>query len=190
MQPDLFGPTPGWPPGLVYEEDFLAPDEEARAIEVLQSLPLKEADYKGHTARRRVASFLSRYDFGENELHRGPPLPAQLAPLVERIACWMRVDLREIANVLVAEYRPGTPLGWHRDVPQFERIAGVSFAAPCTLRLRRYPPVRRAPTLDLAVAARSIYGLEGEARWGWQHAVPPVAALRYSLTCRTRSARG
>jgi len=25
----------------------------------------------------------------------------------------------DFTNVLVAEYRPGTPLGWHRDVPAY-----------------------------------------------------------------------
>lgn len=94
-QPDLFGPRAGWPEGLVYEPAFLAPEEEAHWIAVVQALPLREADYKG---------------------------------------------------------------------------------------LRRYPPVARAPTLDLTLEARSIYALAGEARWGWQHAVPPVPALRYSIT--------
>jgi alkylated DNA repair dioxygenase AlkB len=32
---------------------------------------------------------------------------------------------------------------------------------------------------------RSIYILEGEARTAWEHSVPPVDALRYSLTFRT-----
>ena len=189
-QPDLFGPRAGWPEGLVYEPAFLTPEEEAHWIAVVQALPLREADYKGHMARRRVASYLTRYDFDGNRLHAGEPLPQALAALVERVAQWMGVAPGAIANVLVAEYRPGTPLGWHRDVPPFEHIAGVSLAADALLRLRRYPPVARAPTLDLTLEARSIYALAGEARWGWQHAVPPVPALRYSITCRTRVRRG
>jgi alkylated DNA repair dioxygenase AlkB len=32
--------------------------------------------------------------------------------------------------MLIAEYRPGNPLGWHRDVPDFESIVGISLMAP------------------------------------------------------------
>src|SRR5258705_13982800 len=35
------------------------------------------------------------------------------------------------------------------------------------------------------VLPRSIYILEGEARTMWQHSIPPLDALRYSLTFRT-----
>jgi len=40
----------------------------------------------------------------------------------------------------VTEYREGTALGWHRDVPDFEVVVGASLAGPARMRLRPYPP--------------------------------------------------
>jgi alkylated DNA repair dioxygenase AlkB len=93
-----------------------------------------------------------------------------------------------LEHALVARYTPGTPLGWHRDVPDFEDIIGVSLAAEALMRFRPWPPrdPRRADVRRLALAPRSIYLLRGPARWQWQHSVAPVAALRYSVTFRTR----
>jgi alkylated DNA repair dioxygenase AlkB len=102
----------------------------------------------------------------------------------------MGVAPGELAQGLATEYAPGTPLGWHRDTPEFEGIAGVSLAAPCVMRWRRWPAQKGARVLDLVVAPRSLYVMQDEARWGWQHAVAPTTALRYSVTFRTlRSGR-
>lgn len=90
--------------------------------------------------------------------------------------------------MLVAEYRPGTPLGWHRDVPDFEDIVGVSLLGDAVMQLRPYPPASASapPGLELLMEPRSIYMLRGEARWAWQHAIAPTETLRYSITMRTR----
>ena len=52
-----------------------------------------------------------------------------------------------------------TRLGWHRDVPQFELVVGISLFGPARLRLRRYPHVAHAAQRSLVVelAPRSIY---------------------------------
>jgi alkylated DNA repair dioxygenase AlkB len=88
---------------------------------------------------------------------------------------------------MVAEYRPGTQLGWHRDVPDFEIVAGVSLGAPAVLQFRPYPPVglTRKDVLNAHLEPRSMYILRDAVRWNWQHRVPPVKALRYSVTFRT-----
>jgi len=91
-------------------------------------------------------------------------------------------------HVLLSEYRPGTPLGWHRDVPDFEDIVGVSLRSNAVMQLRPYPPASAsAPAgLQLLIEPRSIYMLRGEARWASQHSIAPTEALRYSITMRTR----
>src|SRR6185369_17974108 len=79
----------------------------------------------------------------------------------------------------------------HRDVPDFELIVGVSLAGPSRMRLRSYPPKkgRSVQTLSIDLEPRSAYFMGGEARWGWQHSIPPTKNLRYSITFRTRSTR-
>jgi alkylated DNA repair dioxygenase AlkB len=96
-----------------------------------------------------------------------------------------------LTHTLVAEYREGTPLGWHRDVPDFEEVVGVSLLNPALLRFRPYPPLepKKAGVIKLVVEPRSIYLLRGPARWAWQHSVAPAKSLRYSITLRTAALR-
>jgi alkylated DNA repair dioxygenase AlkB len=187
-QAELFGtPVPVLPEGMVYERDFLAADEENDLVRLAAALPLHEMNYKGYTARRRVASYGGRYDFATNQLEAGAPLPAHLEPLRERVGRWLGVDPQEFTQVLVAEYRPGTPLGWHRDVPDFEDVVGVSLLGEAVMKFRPYPPrePKQSAALKVLVERRSIYLLRGPARWAWQHSVAPTQALRYSITFRT-----
>jgi len=174
------------PPGFAYSEDFLSADEERAALAGIASLELREAQYKEYTARRRVASFGAGYDFDANELTPAPVMAPFLVPLRDKAARWAGEDPAAFNYALVAEYSPGTQLGWHRDVPQFESILGLSLGTPCTMRLRRYPPRAGEPVYRLELAPRSVYALRGEARWEWQHAIAPTPGLRFSITFRTR----
>jgi alkylated DNA repair dioxygenase AlkB len=191
-QADLFGtPAPPLPPGMRYDTEFLSAEEERRWIAFAQALPLKEMNYKGYTAKRRVVSFGGKYDYVRNRLDEGPPIPRELDPLREKVAAWLDVAPDTFTQVLVAEYRETTPLGWHRDVPDFEDVVGVSLLSDCVMRFRPYPPTspKKADILKVAVLPRSIYLLRGPARWKWQHSVAPTRTLRYSITFRTPGGR-
>jgi alkylated DNA repair dioxygenase AlkB len=179
------------PAGWDYRADFVSEAEAAALLDAIADMPMAEARYKGYTARRRVAHFGTDYDFASNRLLPGPPFPAALEPLRERAAAWIGEPPTALDSALVAEYRPGVPLGWHRDVPDFETVIGLSLVGTARMRFRRYPPVRpmKADVLSLELAPRSAYVLRAEARWGWQHSIAPTPALRYSITLRTRSAR-
>ena len=186
-QAELFEADQALPNGLVYRADFLAAGEEAALLAAIAALPLQGAQYKGHRARRRVASYGSSYDFEADTLQHGGPLPLAFAALRARLAAWIGVAPAAFSNALIAQYQPGTPLGWHRDVPDFGRIVGVSLASACRMRFRPYPPrsPRASEVLTLDLAPRSAYLLQGEARWRWQHSIAPTPALRYSITLRT-----
>ncbi|MBK0391699.1 alpha-ketoglutarate-dependent dioxygenase AlkB [Ramlibacter algicola] len=193
LQPDLFGaPPPALPEGMRYEEGFLDPGEEQALLREIEALPLAPMQYQGFTALRRVVSYGGQYDFSAQRLHDAPPLPGWLRPLRERAARWAGLSADDFTQALVAEYRPGTPLGWHRDVPDFEDVVGISLLADAVMRFRPYPPrqpASRAEVMKLVVVPRSIYLLRGPARWAWQHSVSPTKALRYSITLRTPSRR-
>ncbi|HEX6703905.1 MAG TPA: alpha-ketoglutarate-dependent dioxygenase AlkB [Albitalea sp.] len=181
-------PAPVLPEGLAFREDFIDAAEEADLLAAIAQLPFEAARYKAFTARRRVVSYGHRYDFDENRLEPAQPVAPFLLPLREKAAAWAGVAPEAFANALVAQYEPGTPLGWHRDVPDYELVFGVSLAAPARMRLRRYPPVspKKADVISLELPPRSAYVLRGVARWGWQHSIAPTEALRYSITFRTR----
>lgn len=183
----LTPPTDALPQGLSYQPEFLGRAEEAALIDLVRGLPLQAAQYKAYVARRRVVSYGGRFDYDDNRLLPGEPLIEALHPLRDRVAQWAGVGAGALSHVLVAEYAPGTPLGWHRDVPDFEDVFGVSLGSEALLRFRPYPPhqPRRADVIRLPVAPRSLYALRGAARWQWQHSVAPVDALRWSITFRT-----
>lgn len=189
-QPDLFGEAPvAAIEGLRYESGFLSPEEEAALLHIVQGLPLREMRYKEYTARRRGTSFGGSYDFDTNRLKPGPPLPEVLHPLRAKAAAWAGIAPEDLTHMLIAEYRPGTPLGWHRDVPDFEDVIGISLLGDAVMQFRPYVPgaaASRPSTLEFLVEPRSIYMLRGPARWAWQHAIAPTEALRYSITLRTR----
>jgi alkylated DNA repair dioxygenase AlkB len=188
MQADLFAAERVIPRGMLYEENFLSPHDEDRLLGEIARLPLAEAQYKEYTARRRILAFGSKYDFGTNELSAAASIPEFLLPLRDRIAARTGIAAARFADALVTEYRPGTPLGWHRDVPEFETVVGVSLASACRMRFRRYPHVKRSKEkpIDVVLEPRSMYVLRDEARWEWQHSVAPTPSLRYSITFRTR----
>jgi alkylated DNA repair dioxygenase AlkB len=190
-QPDLFGaaapPPPALPEGMVYERDFLLPAEEESLVALVASMPLKEMNYRGYTARRRVLSYGGSYDFQAHQLNAAPPIPESLEPLRRRAAAWLGVAPEAFTQALVAEYQEGTPLGWHRDVPDFEDVVGISLLNDAVMRFRPYPPrePKKAGVVKVVVEPRSIYLLRGPARWAWQHSVAPTKSLRYSITFRT-----
>jgi alkylated DNA repair dioxygenase AlkB len=189
-QADLFAPARPLPDGLVYQPDFLSAEEEAHLLAWIATLPLAEARYKEFTAKRRIVSYGSQYDFGASELLPAPPPPELLTPLREKVAVWTGIAIDRLVHTLIAEYRPGTQLGWHRDVPNFEDVVGISLAGACRLRFRPYPPKQgdSKEWITLALAPRSAYVLRGPARWRWQHGIPPTKELRYSITFRTARA--
>jgi alkylated DNA repair dioxygenase AlkB len=177
--------------GLRYQKDFLSLAEELFLINVIQSLPLKETQYRQWHANRRTVSYGGKYDFTANELLPAQPVPEFLFALRQRVAAWMAIPASNFNHALVAEYRCGTQLGWHRDVSNFESVVGVSLAGAARMRFRPYPPVigHRKAAFALDLEPRSIYAMQDSARWHWQHAVSATKVLRYSITFRTLAAK-
>ncbi|WP_334163328.1 alpha-ketoglutarate-dependent dioxygenase AlkB [Phenylobacterium sp.] len=185
LQADLFGaPEPDLPEGFDYRPDFLSAEEEQAIAAELAKLPFEPFQFRGYEARRRVVSFGYRYDFNSARLESAEPIPAWLQAARERAEAFAGVSPGGLQQLLINEYLPGAPIGWHRDRPQFEKVVGISVLAPCVFRLRRRIGSgfeRRSLTL----APRSVYLISGEAREQWEHSIPPVAEHRYSITFRS-----
>jgi alkylated DNA repair dioxygenase AlkB len=188
MQTGLFGDlqntVPTMPDGFRYEDDIIDEAEEASLAVSLAVLELKPFEFHGHIGNRRVTSFGLRYDYARRAVEAADGFPPFLAELQKRVAAFAGREVDEFQQGGVNEYPPGARIGWHKDKPQFGAIIGVSLLAPATMRLRLSTGsgwIRRSQELK----PRSIYILEGEARSGWEHSIPPVKSLRYSLTFRT-----
>jgi alkylated DNA repair dioxygenase AlkB len=185
LQGDLFGPARGlsWPDGFSYAEEVISRAGEAAALEEMRRLPFREFQFHGFEGKRRVVSFGWRYDFSAQVLFEAEPVPPFLLALRAAAARTAGFDIANLAQVLVTEYAPGAGIGWHRDRPVFGEVLGLSLGSACTFRLRRKHGDRWLRT-SMAAAPRSAYRLMGEARSLWEHSIPPVDSLRYSVTFR------
>jgi alkylated DNA repair dioxygenase AlkB len=186
-QPDLFAGEIDLPRGVSLRLEALSLEQEATAIAAIERLELAPFAFRGFLGKRRTAAFGWRYDFNGGGLQKGEPLPATLEPLREAAATLVGMSPTLLEQTLVSEYAPGAGIGWHRDRPQFGKVLALSFAAPCRLRFRRQIDGRWArKAIDLP--PRSLYVLDGPGRDEWEHSIPPVEALRYSITFRTMRA--
>jgi alkylated DNA repair dioxygenase AlkB len=172
------------PEGLVYRPEFVTPEEERTVLDVLESLEFNEVTMRGQTAKRTVRHFGLEYDYDTWKVTPGEPLPSELEWVRERAAALAGARAEELGQTLVTRYPPGAPIGWHRDAPMFGKVIGISLGAASRMRFQRGKGEERQTT-EIVLEPRSAYVLDGPARTQWQHSIPPVKELRYSITFRT-----
>jgi alkylated DNA repair dioxygenase AlkB len=183
-QPDLFAKPFKAPQGFRYATALITESEERSLVESFHSLPFKEFEFQGFIGKRRVVSFGWRYDFNGGGFQRIEPMPDFLLPLRDKAAAFAGIAPGALEHALLTEYRPGAAIGWHKDRSVFDDVIGISLVSPCTFRFRRRREngwERHSVTME----PRSVYLLRGPSRTEWEHSIPAVSALRYSVTFRT-----
>jgi len=199
------------PEGFLYREEFLSSEEEAQLLGIFRGLEFAAYDYHGYTAKRRIVRYGVNYDINTRlERENLSPIPGFLIGIRSRAAELAGVPAEDLVQAMVSEYSVGTPIGWHRDAPQFGVIVGISLGSACRIRLKPYaaeaslatksvgrdqhaslwPDARKGArtthsVLSLRLEPRSIYVMRGPARSEWQHSIPAVEQLRYSITFRS-----
>jgi alkylated DNA repair dioxygenase AlkB len=172
------------PEGFVYVPDLIGREHEDELLARFETLDFQEIRMRGQVARRTAIHYGVDYDYNApSRVFEAQPLPDWLEPVREKCAGLAGVQPEELVEAIVQRYPPGATIGWHRDAPQFGRVAGVSLGAACRLRLRRVSD--HSNTAELELVPRSGYLFRGSSRWQWQHSIPPTKELRYSITFRT-----
>jgi len=172
------------PDGLAYQPELISAEEEQRLLECIRVLPLKEFEFHGFAARRRSISFGWHYDFASSRLKQADEIPAWLLPLRDTAAEFAALSPEEFPHALILEYSPGAAIGWHRDKAVFGDVVGISLLSPSRFRLRRKVGTKWERA-SLTLEPRSAYLLRGPVRTQWEHSIPAVDALRYSITFRS-----
>ena len=153
------------PHGFHYRENFITEADERVLLDAIGHVAFSDFEMRGVVARRRVAFFGQSYD-----REAAGPLPAFLLPLRATIAQWAAVDADAFAMALINEYRPGSPIGWHRDAPQYDIVAGLSLLSACRMKI---PSVPFSSVTSAAVASsigdtrnrpRAAFGVSHDAR--------------------------
>ena len=188
--PSLFEVSPRVPEGFIYNQNFISEAEEQELIRQIQTLQLTPFKYYQFTGKRRTASFGWDYEFGTSDITKAPDMPAFLFPVRARAGTLFNIDPNRLTQASIIEYSIGSPIGWHRDIPHFGVAVGISLGAPCRMRFRKANRRRsknknRDEILSIELQPRSIYLMSGASREIWQHSIPPVKELRYSIVMRT-----
>jgi alkylated DNA repair dioxygenase AlkB len=177
------------PEGFLLHDGFLTESQESELLRIFPSLDFEAYDYHGYLAKRRVARYGVNYDINTRELSGVVrPIPDFLLDVRERAAGFAAIPVESLVQAMVSEYSVGTPIGWHRDAPQFGTIVGISLGSACRMRLKPYGASEngsKGKVLSIRLEPRSIYVMRGPARSQWQHSIPAVEHERYSITFRT-----
>jgi alkylated DNA repair dioxygenase AlkB len=183
----LFAEPLSMPVGFAYRDELISQAQEQVLLREVETLPFKPFEFQGYLGKRRIVSFGWHYDFDAKTLGQSEPIPSFLHTLRDQAAAFANLPPSSLQQVLINEYAPGAGVGWHRDRPMFEDVIGVSLASACTLRLRQRTETgwKRASQI---LTPRSTYLLRGSSRRDWEHSVPPVEQLRYSVTFRNFTA--
>ena len=184
-QQELFETTgkSALPEGFRYQQELIGPEDEESLVRHIEDLPFANFQFHGFEGKRRVISFGWRYDFNGGGLKQTELMPEFLIPLRDAAACFSDLEAAALEHA-ITEYGPGAAIGWHKDRSVFGDVIGVSLISPCNFRLRR----KAGSTWErssLIVEPRSAYLLSGPARTQWEHSIPAVESLRYSVTFRT-----
>jgi alkylated DNA repair dioxygenase AlkB len=183
QQSELFAAASPALDGFAYRENILTLAEEDALISAFETVTFEPFQFRGFIGKRRVASFGWKYDFNRTRLCEAPAIPDFLLELQDKVAAMRGCDDGAFDQLSISEYEPGAGIGWHKDRPVFDAVVGISLGAACRLRLRR----KRGGGWErqsFEIAPRSAYLIDGSARWEWEHSIPPVDALRYSITFR------
>jgi alkylated DNA repair dioxygenase AlkB len=172
-QKPLFYTPPQEPEGFTYKPEFLSMQEETDLLHIFSTIELTAYIHEEYEAKRRIKSYAKQTGY-----------PSFLEPFIEKAAGYAKVEVHAIEHAMITEYSPGTQIGWHRDMPPYEKIIGISLGSAVPFRFRRHHD-EAWERITYTAEPRSIYSMEGPARYVWQHSIPPVEELRYSITMRT-----
>jgi alkylated DNA repair dioxygenase AlkB len=183
-QHDLFGAIEAVvPDGFRYAPDVIPDDLQQVLVHKMSELPFKAFDFHGFEGKRGTVSYGWKYDFDTERVRKGEDIPPFLLSVREIAGAFAEIDPNRLEQALVTEYGPGAPIGWHKDKFVFGRVVGVSLLSSCTFRLRRRQG-DKWQRRSLIVEPGSAYVMAGDARSLWEHSIPPVDRLRYSITFR------
>jgi alkylated DNA repair dioxygenase AlkB len=175
---------PALPEGFRYQPDVISAEQEQALLERFRELPFREFEFHGYVGKRRVVSYGWKYDFSERSLKKAEDLPSWLLPVRETAARFAGLAPEQLQQALVTEYDVGAAIGWHKDKAVFGDVIGISLVSSSRFRFRRKMG-KTWERASLIAEPRSAYLLRGPSRTEWEHSIPAVDALRYSITFRT-----
>jgi alkylated DNA repair dioxygenase AlkB len=169
-------------PGLLVYPDFIS---EAREAELIQEIDTQTwvVDYD-----RRLQYYGYR-----NELETPYGLiafPVAMPPLIHQLSkdiVEQKIVTIQPDQVIINEYTPGEGIRPHKDRNYFEnQICGVNLGSGCIMRFIK---IDGGDVVDVEIPRRSLYVMQDDARYKWNHAIPPRKKDTVAGTIKHRARR-
>lgn len=171
------------PRGFLYLPEFVSHAEELSLVAALHDERFARLRVRGQLTRREIVSYGLEFRPYVSALPPAPPLPSYLHPLRNRAASAAGISSDALVQAILSRYSERSDIGWHIDHRSFGGlVACVSLLGSATLSFRGRRRQER-----VAVAPRSLYLLQDDARFVFEHKVV-AHSLRFSITLRTLAA--
>jgi alkylated DNA repair protein alkB family protein 8 len=153
-------------PGLLVFRDFIDDSTEQELMDEIDA-QIWVVDYDRRLQYYGFRNELeSPYDLVEFPI----PFPPHVRKLSESIVAQKILSIQP-DQVIINEYLPGQGIRPHKDRNYFEnQIGGVNLGSGCIMRFIK---VNGGNVVDVEIPRRSLYVMQDEARYKWQHAIPP-----------------
>ena len=174
------------PPGLKLAYDMMTPAEEAALVALIEDSGLTYPIFDPAN-RRSSTSYGWKYNLARDNFFACAAMPEGFRAVAARAAAFAGADAGDFAECLLNRYEDGAIIQSHHDKPVWEKVIGISLGEPATMIFRHPDTGEERP---VPLPRRSMYVLGDDARYVWEHSLPPMQGTRYSITFRTFSAEG
>lgn len=153
-------------PGLQVHPDFIDLSMENSLINEIDSR-IWVVDYD---RRLQYYGFRNELESPYDLVTFPVPLPPSIRNLSEKIVA-LNLLVTQPDQVIINEYMPGQGIRPHKDRNYFEnQICGVNLGSGCIMRFIK---IKGGDVVDVKIPRRSLYIMQDEARYKWNHSIPP-----------------
>ncbi len=174
------------PPGLIYAEEAVSPDDERALIKLIENSGLTYPPYDPGN-RRSSTAYGWDYDYINDAFMKCEPMPDGFLAVRKIAARQAGIELDLFAECLLNRYEPGAIIQRHLDKPVWNHVAGVSLGGTSTMVFEKDDDSDR---IEVVLKPRSIYAMTGDARYRYTHELLPSEETRWSITFRSLSKLG
>ena len=153
-------------PGLLLYRDFISSSLEEELMTEIDAQPWV-VDYD-----RRLQYYGYRNELEKPyDLVKFPvAIPSAIYSLSEKIV-QQKILQSQPDQVIINEYDPGQGIRPHKDRNYFDnQICGINLGSGCIMRFIK---IKGGDVVDIEIPRRSLYVMQDEARYKWNHAIPP-----------------
>lgn len=153
-------------PGLYLYRDFISASLEEELLKEIDAQPWV-VDYDRRLQYYGYRNELEKpYDLVEFPVAIPPKIYSLSEKIVEQKILEYQPD-----QVIINEYDPGQGIRPHKDRNYFDnQICGINLGSGCVMKFIK---IKGSEVIDVEIPRRSLYVMQDEARYKWNHAIPP-----------------